>query len=147
MIRGQDRLIRLRAVRQLIENVSRRDLQIALAAVAEVNTALHEQEAAHADAALSARTALAAADRGEWLFADAQAEVAGWNRQRLNVLLPERMSEVARAMENFLETRREHAQVRQLIEAARQAAKIEDDRKAQAITDDWYLSRRARTRE
>jgi hypothetical protein len=120
---------------------------MALAAVAEVNNALRAQEAARADAALSARTALAAGDRGKWLLADAQSEVAAWNRGRLNVLLHARASQVAPVMEGFLESRREHEQVKQLVDAAKQAAKIEDDRRAQASAGDWFLSRRTRARK
>ena len=52
--------------------------------------------------------------------------------------------EVAPAMEKFLESRREHEQVKQLVENARQAARLEEDRRAQAAADDWFLSRRTR---
>ncbi len=83
-------------------------------------------------------------DRGEWLMADAQGEVAGWNRGRLRILLQARSAEVAPAMEKFLESRREHEQVKQLIENARLAHRSDEDRKAQAGADDWFLSRRTR---
>jgi hypothetical protein len=143
----QDRLGRLRAIRQLCEGLDRRNLQLALAAVAEVEAAMKAQYAARMNAGTTARAALTAGDRGEWLLADAQIEVAGWNRGRLVVLQRVRASEVAPAMERFLESRREHEQVKQLVDAAKQASKIEDDRRVQATADDWFLSRRARARE
>jgi flagellar biosynthesis chaperone FliJ len=140
----RERLSRLRAIRHLGEDIRRRDLQAALAAVIEVEAALEVQEAARTNAGLAAHTALAADDRGEWLMAEAQIEVAGWNRQRLRVLLRAREGEVAPATEKFLESRRQHEQVKHLVDAAQQAAKVDSDRKAQAVADDWFLSRRPR---
>jgi Leu/Phe-tRNA-protein transferase len=137
------RLDRLLAIRRLGEDVDRRTL--ALASVAEVEAALARQETNLADARLAARSALNAGDRGGWLMADAQTEVAGWNRGRLGVLLEKRATEVPPAMEKFLESRREHEQVKQLVENAQQVEEIEEGRKAQAASDDWFLSRRMRT--
>lgn len=139
------RLDRLLAIRRLGEDVDRRTLALALASVAEVEAALARQETNLADARLAARSALNAGDRGGWLMADAQTEVAGWNRGRLGVLLEKRATEVPPAMEKFLESRREHEQVKQLVENAQQVEEIEEGRKAQAASDDWFLSRRMRT--
>ncbi len=83
MKRGRKRLERLLAIRRLNEDLDRRTLALALAAVAEVETALARQEETQAEARLAAQAALAAGERGEWLLADAQSEVAGWNRGRL----------------------------------------------------------------
>ena len=47
-------------------------------------------------------------------------------------------------MEKFLESRREHEQVKQLVEDAKQAAAVEEDRRAQAAADDWFLSEAGR---
>jgi hypothetical protein len=49
-------------------------------------------------------------------------------------------------MEDFLESRREFEQVKLLLEDARQAARIDQNRRAQAAADDWFLSRRVRGR-
>jgi NAD kinase len=128
----------------LSEELDRRALELALASVAEVEAALARQEAMRVDARQTARAALTAGDRGEWLLADAQHEVAGWNRGRLGVLLETRAAEVPPAMERFLGSRREHEQVKQLIESARQAEQVEESRRGQAAADDWFLSKRAR---
>jgi Leu/Phe-tRNA-protein transferase len=138
------RFDRLLAIRRLNEDLGRRTLAHALASVAEVEAALARQETALGDARLAARQALTADDRGEWLMADAQSEVAGWNRERLGVLLQTRADEVPPAMEKFLESRREHEQVKQLAVNAQQAEEIEEGRRAQAASDDWFLSRRMR---
>jgi hypothetical protein len=138
------RLDRLLAIRRLNEELHRRSLGLALASVAEVEAALATQEATLAEATQTARAALTADDRGEWLLADAQHEVAGWNRRRLGVLLQARTAEVPPAMERFLESRREYEQVKQLVEDAQQAEQIEEDRRTQVATDDWFLSKRVR---
>lgn len=139
------RLDRLLAIRRLGEDLDRRTLALALASVAEVEVALARQETTLVNARLAARRALTVGDRGEWLMADAQIEVAGWNRGRLGVLLEMRAGEVPPAMEKFLESRREHEQVRQLVGNAQKAAEIEEGRKAQAASDDWFLSKHMRT--
>jgi hypothetical protein len=138
------RLERLLAIRRLSEELDRRTLGLALASVAEVEAALAVQEATLIDARRAERAALASGDRGEWLLADAQHEVAGWNRGRLNVLLQARAAEVPPAMGRFLDSRREHEQVKQLVENAQQAERVEENRRAQAAADDWFLSRRMR---
>jgi hypothetical protein len=136
------RLERLSAIRRLGEELGRRTLQMALGAVAEVESAIDAQDASLVEAKVESRDALAAGDRGEWLMADAQGEVAGWNKGRLGYLLRERMSEVPPAMEAFLESRREHEQVKHLVDDARGAARVDEDRKAQAAADDWFAGRR-----
>jgi hypothetical protein len=128
----------------MAEELDRRTMALALAAVAEVETALGVQDATLLEAKRLAHEALSAGDRGEWLMADAQSEVAGWNRGRLGVLLRARAVAVAPATEQFLNSRREHEQVKLLVEAAQLAAQAEEDRRVQAAADDWFLSRRIR---
>jgi hypothetical protein len=139
-----ERLARLAAIRKLNEELDRRDLQAALAAVAEVQAALARQRTSLEESKLAGTVALVEGDRCAWLMADAQSEVSGWNRDRLGSILEARLAQAAPAMAKFLESRREHEQVKQLVENARQAAGLEEDRRAQAAADDWFLSRRAR---
>lgn len=138
------RLGRLLAIRQLNEDIDRRTLGLALASVAEVKAALSRQQTALGDARQAALAALTAGDRGEWLLADAQQEVAVWNRERLDTLLEVRAAEVPPAMQRFIESRRQHQQVSQLVQDASQATQVEENRRAQAASDDWFLSRRSR---
>ncbi len=119
-------------------------MALALAAVSEVETALLAQQASILNAQQAARVALSAGERGDWLMADAQSEVAGWNRGRLGVLHAARAVEVPPAVEQFMRSRQEHEQVKLLARGAQQAAQMEEDRKMQAATDDWFLSRRMR---
>jgi hypothetical protein len=141
------RLDRLLAIRRLNEELDRGALAAALSRVAEAEAALARQETALVQSRVAARAALGDGEHGEWLLADAQGEVAGWNRGRLRVLLQARTEAVAPAMEKFLESRREHEQVKQLVENARQEARVEEDRRAQAAADDWFLSRRGQEPE
>ncbi len=142
-----ERLDRLLAIRRLSEDLDRRALGLALAAAAEVDRGIGRQESALAESKLASRKALSSGERGEWLLADAQAEVAGWNRRKLEVLLGVRKAAAATAMAKFMESRRKHLQVKQLVENAQQAAAIEEGRKAQAAADDWFLSKRIRSKE
>jgi hypothetical protein len=132
-------------MRRLGEDLNRRTLAQALACVAEVESAIVRQGAILVDAGLAARDALAAGDRAEWLLTDAQREVTVWNRERLSGLLKLRAVEVPPAMEKFLDSRREHEQIKQLVGNLKQAADLDEGRKQQAASDDWFLSRLMRT--
>jgi len=138
------RLMRLVGIRRIAEELDRRDLELAVAAVVEVDSALRATQGSLVEAAVAARAALGAGERGEWLLADAQTEVAGWNRGRLGVLRAKRAVAVAPAKEKFLESRREHEQVKLLVEGAKQAERVDEDRRAQMTSDDWFLGRRVR---
>jgi hypothetical protein len=137
-------LDRLLAIRRLSEELDRNALAMVLASVHEAESAIAGQEAMQAEAKQVGRQALTTGDRSEWLMADAQNEVAGWNRKRLETLREERAKAVPPAMEKFMESRLEHEQVKKLIENAKLAEEIEDGRRAQAAADDWFLSRRTR---
>jgi len=139
------RLRRLLAIRRLSEDVDRRALAQTLASVAEVEEAITRQGTVLVDVGRAAREALAAGDRAEWLLADAQREAAGWNRKRLGSLLASRAVAVPPAMEKFLHRRREHEQIKQLVRNMKQSEEIEDGRRQQLDSDDWFLSRRMRS--
>jgi hypothetical protein len=137
-----ERLGRLLAIRRVSEDLDRSALGLALAALAEVELEMGAQENAQAEAKVTARAALDAGDRSEWLLADAQGEVAGWNRSKLKVLLVGRAEAAVTARAKFIESRREHEQVKALVAAAEQATRIDESRRSQAAADDWFLSRR-----
>jgi hypothetical protein len=138
-----ERLQRLLAIRMLTEDLDRNVLQSALAAVALVENTLAALDNAVTESKISARTALADGDRSEWMMADAQGEVAGWDRSKLKRLLATRTEAAGTAMGRFLESRREHEQVKQLVKDSEQATRVDDLRRAQAASDDWFLSKRS----
>jgi len=137
-----NRLARLLAIRRLSEDRDRRGLQSAMAAVAEVDREMARQVDARGTARSAARAAMARGDRDEWLMAEAQDEVAGWNRQRLAGLLQVRAAEVPPARERFLASQLEHEQVKQLVDDRRRVEREEENRRAQAAADDWFLAKR-----
>ncbi len=138
------RLQRLLAIRKLSEDLDRRALKQAFASLAQVGAGLQRQQTALAESKLAGRAALASGDRGEWLMADAQGEVSGWNLGRLRTLLSARVSYASEATQKFLESRREHEMVKQVIDDAHRVARNEEERNTQSATDDWFLSRRKR---
>jgi hypothetical protein len=138
------RLERLLGIRHLVEDLDRRTLAIASAAVLEVKAALGAQAASLSEAGEAARVSLDGGDRREWLLADAQAEVARWNQASLKLLLQAREAVIPPAMERFLGSRQEHEQLQFLVGAARQAERLDEDHKTQTIADDWFLRRRTR---
>jgi flagellar biosynthesis chaperone FliJ len=137
------RLQRLLAIRILTENLDRGALRVALAGVAQVEATLAALEDALAEARSAGRVALANGERSEWMMADAQREVAGWDRGKLKRLLTIRQDIAGQAMAKFLESRREHEQVKQLVQSAEEAARVDEGRRSQAAADDWFLSRRS----
>jgi hypothetical protein len=137
-----ERLKRLLAIRLLTEELDRNALQIALSAVSDVETALATLDHAMTESKLIARAALAKGDRRDWMLADAQGEVAGWNLSKLKKLLAERTEVAESAKKKFIESRREQEQVKQLVKDAQQTARIQEVRRAQAAADDWFLGKR-----
>jgi MarR-like DNA-binding transcriptional regulator SgrR of sgrS sRNA len=137
-----DRLKRLLAIRVVTEELDRSALQTALAGVSEVERTLAELESELATAKLAARVALADGQRSEWMMADAQGEVAGWDRGKLKRLLVDRAAVAGVAMKKFLESRRDHEQVKQLVQNAEQTSRVDDVRRAQVAADEWFLSMR-----
>ena len=137
-----ERLHRLLAIRRLTEDLDRNNVQAAMSSVKEVEAALTALQTALLESKVSARASLANGDRAEWMMADALSEVSGWNRVKLKRLLAARAELADTAMVKFLESRREHEQVKQLVKDAEQAAQMDEVRRAQAAADDWFLSKR-----
>lgn len=147
MTRRNQRLQRLLAIRRIGEEIERRNLQSALGSLAEAAIALSQQQSAIADAIDVASSALQSGNRSEWLFAEAQAEVAGWNRMRLAPVLESRRREIPPVRAAFLGRRREAEQMQQLVEDNRVKQQLEENRKAQAAVDEWFLAQRTRKRK
>ena len=140
----EKRLRRLLAIRRIGEEQERRNLQSVLALVAEVDSVLGVQLQTKAAAGAASAKALHQGNRDEWLFAEAQIEVAGWNRGRLIPLHKSREAAVGPATADFLERRCEHEQVKRLIQDIQSQQQVADGRRAQAAADDWFLAKRAR---
>jgi hypothetical protein len=138
------RLDRLLEVRRIAEDVERSHLLAAHTAVSVVEAARERQQQAIEGAAASSADALGRGHRNEWLFAEAQSEVAAGNRARLLPLLSARRAGIAPATAAYLEKRRELRQIQQLVAEGRERQRLSDGRRAQAAADDWFLARRLR---
>ncbi len=128
-------------IRKLQEELERGALELAVSAVAEVERAIKVDETALMESQVLSREALKDGDRGEWLLADAQGEVARANMDKLGVLLGQREAEVPVAMERFLARRREAEQVKVLVDEAGRVEDAEGARREQAAADEWVISR------
>ena len=147
MTRRNQRLQRLLAIRRIGEEIARRNLQSALGSLAEAETALSQQQSAIADAIEVTSSALQSGNRNERLFAEAQSEVAGWNRMRLAPVVESCRAEIQSVTPAFLDRRREAEQMQQLVEDNRTQQQLMEDHKAQAAVDEWFLAQRARKRK
>ena len=144
MSRKIARLRGLERIRGLQEEMERATLEQAVGALVEVESALRHDGEALTDAREKSRAALGAGDRGEWLYADAQSEVARASISRLGALLAQRQAAVVPAMEGFLQCRKQHEQTKVLLGNARSEAALMGTRKTQAEMNEWGVSRWAR---
>jgi flagellar export protein FliJ len=141
------RLRGLERIRSLQEEIERASLERAMGAVAEVEQALRDDSGAITEAKTRARAALGVGDRSEWLFADAQGEVARSSISRLGGLLRQREAAVAPAMEGYLACRKLHEQAKVLLANAEAEAKAAELRRTQMEMDEWVISRWSRRAE
>jgi flagellar export protein FliJ len=136
-----ERLSRLLAIRRLKEDMERGGLRTAMAAVAEVVGALAGMDAALSEARSTGRLALGDGRRHDWLMADAQRETAKMRATTLVKILAQRRGAAATAMETFLESRREHEQVKRLVEDSERETRTVEARRAQTAADEWFLAK------
>ena len=138
------RLGRIIAFRRLAEQLRNGELAEALAAAAASARAMQLQSRFLDQGREATISALLAGDQAEWQMAEAQTEVARWNHRHLEVMHAEHEQMVDTARERLLESRLESEQAellrRELL--ARQAA--EQERMAQALSDEDYLLRLSR---
>lgn len=147
MSQSRRRLQRLLAIRRIGEEVARQRLKSALDSLAEAQTVLSQERQVIASAGEAALSALDACDRSERLFAEAEAEVAGWNLARLASVLESRRAEIPLARAAFLDRRREAEQIEHFIQQSNIHEQLREDRNAQTAADDWFLAQLARKRK
>ena len=116
-------------------------LEQAAAAVREVVGAIGVERDAGAAAGVAGRLALGSGDHGEWMLAQAQKEMAGMRRVRLETMRDERAVVEVEAKREFLESRVRTEQVKQVVSRAAEIATVEDGRRVQAASDDRYAAR------
>jgi hypothetical protein len=133
------RLVNLYAA---VEQMHSTELQRMTAAVREAEHAIEgEQHVAHS-ARLDGREALSSGDRVGWIIAETRQETAGWRRQRLEQIRMEREKLNDAAREQYVASRLKKEQMKRVFDEIDTRLEIEEGRKAQAISDDRFLSRR-----
>ena len=140
------RLQRLLAVRRVFEQVEHRKLQLALTSVMQAEAALDEQAQAIDNAKAASTNALGDCNHDEWLFAEAQVEIAGWNHARLLPILEMRRAQIPQTTADYLERHLEMQQVEHLVEHVTSLQRRDEERHAQAVSDDCLLARIAAKR-
>jgi hypothetical protein len=141
MAGGHGGLKRIAKLYGVVERMHALRLEQASAGVREVVGAIGVERAAGAAAGVAGRLALGSGDHGEWMLAQAQREMAGMRRVRLEGLRDERGVVEMEAKKEFLESRVRTEQVKQVVEKAAAVAAVDEGRRTQAAADDRYAAR------
>lgn len=82
-----------------------------------------------------------AAEENSWLMEEAVLEFFGWKRMRLEQLREAELRRMEPMIENYTERRRELRQTEQLVDQQATIEAMEQNRRVQAQTDEWFLQR------
>jgi len=82
-----------------------------------------------------------AADEKGWLMEEAVLEFFGWRRMRLEELRDAELRRMEPLIEDYTERRREIRQTEQLVEQRAAFEAMEQNRRDQAQTDEWFSQR------
>ncbi|MGO8720113.1 MAG: hypothetical protein ACLQMO_12980 [Acidobacteriaceae bacterium] len=103
----------------------------------QANSGLENTETSDGDAAIPQE----AMEEKGWLMEEAVLEFSGWKRMRLEQLREAELRRMEPMIERYTECRRELRQTEQLLEQQATVEQMEQDRRAQAGTDEWFLQR------
>ena len=141
----QQRLETLRRLMNLyavVEEMHSTELKRMTAAVREAEqTIVVEQDVAKL-ARMDGREALAAEDRAGWLMSEIQQERAGSRRRRLEQVRLQREQLNDEAMQHYVTSRLKREQMERVFDEITAQTEIEEERRAQAGSDDRFLARR-----
>ena len=143
-------LRRLSAVYGMVEEVHSVEAQRAAAAVAEVQSAINAEETLRHETRMSGREALLSEDRVGWSLAIVHEELADWRKKQLEPVLEECRERSEEARVKHLASRLWSERMKSLVEKTAGQIAMEDERYAQATSDDSFLVRsrwKQRTRE
>lgn len=136
---------RLLQIRELLEEVSRVDLEKKHSEVVSIESAAQQQRLLALEARAEAMRILAQ-DSGEevWQLQMADAEILSGKQERLRALAAAGQPAVERARDELLARRMERRQVEALIRSAEREEKQVERRREQQRADEWYQSRSPR---
>ncbi len=116
-------------------------LRVTAASVQEAENAIAQQTGRACEAASAAREALGAGDRQQWVLAGAQRELSELRWIELERI--RHLREIARdqAQDEYAASRIKSEQLKAVVEQSEAAETVISGRRAQATTDDRFLSR------
>ncbi len=135
-------LQRLATLYAAVEEMHSTELQKMTTAVRDAQRAVSEEQEAAQSARASGRSALLTGDRVGWLMAETGQETAGLRRRGLEEILREREELNDAAREQYVASRLKREQMKRVFEEIAARSEIEEARRAQAASDDRFLTRR-----
>jgi hypothetical protein len=136
-------LKRLSALYGKVEQIRSLQLRAAAIAVAEIERSIVGYAHGERQESVVGRMALESGDRAGWSASAVQAALAETRLDQLDALLDEREAAREQAAAVHRASHQRSEQMDGLVECAASDAAILHDRRAQAESDDRYLSRRA----
>jgi hypothetical protein len=139
------RLTTLRRLMSLygdIEEMHSAGLQRTMAAVREAEQAIDAERETVRSSSSRGRAALIAGEPIDLATARTQRELAEWKQDRLQKVRLEREMLSDEARKQYIASRLQSEQMKQVVENATMQAQIEAGRKTQAALDDRFLARR-----
>lgn len=133
-------LKRITKLYKALEEARLSELQGTMAALHEVQNAVDVETQSKHRALQGGREAIASGDRMGWASADSQHWASGAKRRRLETVHAERRRLNETAHDHYVAGRRKSEQMQRLVAHANQQIAIDEERKAQAATDDRYLA-------
>jgi hypothetical protein len=135
-------LKRLATLYGLVQDARSAEMRSAVVQLAEVEEAIATQESVLWMANAFGRGALEQGDRFGWKQAGTNATLAIWNSEQLEVIREERYALREASKQRYRESRMQAQQMSKLLEQSTQQAELIEGRRAQAMADDRFLSRR-----
>jgi hypothetical protein len=135
-------LKRLASLYGLVEDARSAEMRRAVVQLAEVEDAIATQESMLWMANAFGRGALEKGDRFGWRQAGTNATLAVWSSEQLEVIREERDAMSEAAKQRYRASRIEAQQMSKLLENVTREADLIEGRRAQALADDRFLSRR-----
>lgn len=137
-------LKRILKVRQLVEDQSRAQLEVAVRDLAEVEQGIDCWERRGGASRELARAAIINQDIENRLAAEVEQELSKWRVEHLKPIRETRLERVIECREAFFEHRKLTMQTSSLLGKIEAEAEAERLKKAQQALDEWYQTERLR---
>jgi hypothetical protein len=137
-----DTLRRLAALYVAVEEMHSTELQRVTSAVLRTKNAMEGEWEAMRSARLEGHEALAEGEQVNWVMSRARQESAGLRVQKLEEIRLQREELLHRAQEQYVASRLKREQIQRVFDDIEERMEIEEERRAQALSDDRFLARK-----